>query len=330
MKNDKHKKTALLRVLQIIEQCTDENHVLTHSEITEILEKKYNIKVERKAVGRYIAILNEVGYEISTTKKGSYLMSRKFEDSELKLLIEGVLSIRYINPTHSKQLIEKLSSLSTEYFKPRIENVCTVSDWSKSDNAALFYNIDVIDEAISQKKKIKFSYNKYGADKKLHYVAIHIVSPFQMILHNQRYFLMAYEHKWNGIRYFRIDRITNISLIDETATELRTLPGFENGIDYKRFSSSLPYMFADVPETVKFEIAGEWMLDQIVDWFGYNFECESIDGNLIITVNVSLNAMEYWLMQYINYVKVLSPDNLINKIKTNLDVALKKYNASEK
>ena len=39
MKNDKHKKTALLRVLQIIEQCTDENHVLTHSEITEILEK---------------------------------------------------------------------------------------------------------------------------------------------------------------------------------------------------------------------------------------------------------------------------------------------------
>ena len=141
---------------------------------------------------------------------------------------------------------------------------------------------------------------------------------------------MAYEHKWNGIRYFRIDRITNISLIDEVATGLRTLPGFENGIDYKRFSSSLPYMFADVPETVKFEIAGEWMLDQIVDWFGYNFECESIDGNLIITVNVSLNAMEYWLMQYINYVKVLSPDNLINKIKTNLDVALKKYNASEK
>ena len=207
MKNEEHKKTALLRVLQILEQYTDENHVLTHSEITEILEKKYSIKVERKAVGRYIAILNEVGYEISTTKKGSYLMSRKFEDSELKLLIDGVLSSRYINPTHSKQLIEKLSSLSTEYFKPRIENVCSVSDWSKSGNAALFYNIDVIDEAISQKRKIKFSYNKYGADKKLHYVAIHIVSAFQMILHNQRYFLMAYEHKWNGIRYFRIDRI---------------------------------------------------------------------------------------------------------------------------
>lgn len=224
MKNDEHKKTALLRVLQIIEQYTDENHVLTHSEITEILEKKYNIKIERKAVGRYIAILNEVGYEISTTKRGSYLMSRKFEDSELKLLIDGVLSSRYINPTHSKQLIEKLSSLSTEYFKPRIENVCSVSEWSKSDNAALFYNIDVIDEAISQKKKIKFSYNNYGADKKLHYVAIHIVSAFQMLLHNQRYFLMAYEHKWNGIRYFRIDRITNISLVDEAATELRTLP----------------------------------------------------------------------------------------------------------
>lgn len=40
MKNDEHKKTALLRVLQIIEQYTDENHVLTHSEIMEILEEK--------------------------------------------------------------------------------------------------------------------------------------------------------------------------------------------------------------------------------------------------------------------------------------------------
>lgn len=323
--NEGKQNTALLRVLQIFERYTDENHLLTHNGIVAILEKEFQIKIERKAVGRYISILNQAGNEIITTPKGSYLISRKFEDSELKLLIDGVLSSRYINSTQSKQLIEKLSSLSTEYFKPRIANVHSILDWSKSNNSALFYNVDVIDEAISRKTNIKFSYNKYGADKKLHHVATHIVSPFQMILHNQRYFLMAYEHKWTGIRYFRIDRITKIRMLDEPAIELQTLSGFENGIDYRRFSSGLPYMFSDNPEIVKFEIAGEWMIDQIVDWFGYDFNCESVNGKLVITVNVSLNAMEYWVMQYINYVKVLSPNALIDRIRVNLKAASTKY-----
>ena len=52
---------------------------------------------------------------------------------------------------------------------------------------------------------------KYGADKKMHRSAIHTVSPYQMILHNQRYYLMGYNEKWQHIQYYRMDRITNWS-----------------------------------------------------------------------------------------------------------------------
>lgn len=146
-----------------------------------------------------------------------------------------------------------------------------------------------------------------------------------MILHNQRYFLMAYEEKWKGVRYFRLDRVTNIELLEERATDLRSVAGYKNGIDYKRFSSTLPYMFSDEPQTVTFTIDGEWMLDQIVDWFGYDFKIERKKDKILVTVKTSLNAMEYWAMQYLNHTEILSPESLRSKIAENVTTAKEKY-----
>lgn len=319
------KKLALIRILQILERYTDSEHPLKHEEIVKKLENDYGITVERKAIGRNISLLQEAGYDIETTKKGSYLNSRLFEDSELRLLSDGVLASQHITVKHSKDLIEKLASLSNKYFKSHIKNVYSVNDWNKSENVALFYNIEIIDEAITYNRKIKFEYNKYGADKKLHRSARHIASPYQMILHNQRYFLMAYQEKWQHISYFRLDRITNIELLDESATNLRSTDGYKNGIDYKRFSSALPYMFSDEPEPIMFSIDGEWMIDQIVDWFGYDFKTEDKNGKIIVTVKASPYAMEYWAMQYLNYVEILSPLSLREQIANNLNSATKKY-----
>lgn len=136
-------------------------------------------------------------------------------------MIDGVLSSRYINARHSKDLIEKLCKLSNERFKSNVKNIYSVNEWSKSKSVDLFYNIDVIDEAIEKNRQITFDYNKYGIDKKLHKSASHTVSPYQLILHNQRYFLMAYNEKWGNIGYYRMDRITNICLTDTSLTPLK-------------------------------------------------------------------------------------------------------------
>ena len=41
--------------------------------------------------------------------------------------------------------------------------------------------------------------------------------------------------------------------------------------------------------------------------------------------NRQQSAMEYWVMQFLNYVEVLSPISLRNKIKDNLKKAIEKY-----
>ena len=319
------KKLALIRILQILEKHSDSEHPIKHEKIVELLDSEYGLIIERKAIGRNISLLNEAGYEIETTKRGSYLAERTFEDSELRLLIDGVLSSGYITAKHSKDLIEKLCAQSNEYFRPRVKNIYSVNDWNKTDNVSVFYTIEIVDEAIERGRQVRIEYNKYGADKKFHRTSKQTLSPYQMILHNQRYYLMGRNEKWREMRYYRMDRITNIEILDEPSTPLRSIKGFESGIDYKRFSSALPYMFADEPQTVEF-IADDWAIDQIVDWFGKDIRIEERqDGRFLVRVNVSINAMEYWAMQYMNAVEIVSPKDLRERIKKNIQTANEKY-----
>jgi predicted DNA-binding transcriptional regulator YafY len=248
MESFEPKKLALIRILQILEKHSDCEHPMKHDTIVELLESEYGLILERKAIGRNISLLCEAGYDIQTTKKGAYLAERTFEDSELRLLIDGVLSSGYITAKHSKDLIERLCAQSNRYFRPRVKNIYSVNDWNKTENVSVFYTIEIVDEAIERGRQVRFEYNKYGADKKLHRTSKQTLSPYQMILHNQRYYLMGYNEKWQEMRYYRMDRITNIVILDEPSTPLRSIKGFESGIDYKRFSSALPYMFADEPK----------------------------------------------------------------------------------
>ena len=206
------KKLALIRILQILKNYSDYNHPLTQEDIARYLDNDYGIVIERKAISRNISLLKEAGFEIESKRSGSYLEEREFEDSELRMLIDGVLCSKYITAKHSSDLINRLCGLSNKYFRSHVKNIYSVNDWGKTDNQALFYNIEIIDEAIESKKRIVFDYNKYGFDKKLHKSASHFASPYQLILHNQRYYLMALNEKWKNIGYYRLDHITNMRL----------------------------------------------------------------------------------------------------------------------
>ena len=59
----------------------------------------HGIVIERKAISRNISLLKEAGIEIESRRAGSYLEERDFEDSELKLLIDGVLCSKHTQET---------------------------------------------------------------------------------------------------------------------------------------------------------------------------------------------------------------------------------------
>ena len=324
------KKLALIRIYQILKKHSDCDHPLTQQNIADKLQE-YGIDIERKAISHNLSLLKEAGIQIESTRAGSYLDEREFEDSELRMLIDGVLSSRYITAKQSSAIIERLCALSNKFFKARIRHIQSVNDWVKSENKTIFYNIDVIDDAIEQGLQIEYDYNKYGADKKLHKSSQHKASPYQLVLHNQRYYLVSYNEKIETITYHRLDRITNIKLLSEKATPLNKLSGYEKGLDFKMISSSLPYMFNDKPQKIEL-LADNVGVDQIIDWFGTDVKFENRDRpdkRINVTLSSSANAMEYWALQYVKHVEIVSPPELRDKIKQTLTNGIKRYDEAE-
>ena len=318
------KKLALIRIWQILKEYSDYKHPLTQEEIARRLENDYGIVLERKAVSRNISLLKEAGIEIKSCRAGSYLDYRDFEDAELRMLIDGVLSSRYITAARSKDLIERICGLSNVYFKSSVKHIHSVNDWSKTDNTTVFFNIDMINRAIERRKQIDYDYNKYGIDKKLHKTSRQRVSPYQMILHNQRYYLMARDERRGDMVFHRLDHITDIGISDEKATPIKDVSGYENGISYKELSA-MPYLYTDPPEQIEF-LADAQIIDQIVDWFGTGVRLmKTDDGRVRASVKASPTAMEYWALQYLRHVEIVRPESLRERIREALEKGLEKY-----
>ena len=191
------KKLLILNILDILRKYTDEDHRLSQKEIADILKNEYDMKADRKAIRRNLLNLMDCGYNIeynetirnvpvrdkqtgevlrdSKTGKpimeenelwSDFYLKREFTDGELRLLIDGLLFSKHIPYSQCKELVEKLESLSNIYFKSRVRYIATLPE-DKTDNKQLFYNIDVLDEAINKNRKVSFEYVEYLTDKKL-------------------------------------------------------------------------------------------------------------------------------------------------------------------
>lgn len=321
MNNFEPKKLALIRILDILKFYSDVNHPLTQEEIIDYLELDYGIVIERKTVGRNISLLKEAGIDIESDKRGTYFNGQLLSDSELHLIIDSILASKHISQEQSKSLIDRVASLSNKYFNKHIKNTYSLNQRGKVHNELLFHNIEVIDEAIEKQKKIKYTYNKYALDKKLHKSADHVVSPYQMLLHNQRYYLMCHDEKWKHIAYHRVDKITNIEITDESLNDIRTISGYENGIDYKEIATQMPYFYStEKPEIIEF-YCDEGIVDQIVDWFGDDVIFEEDNNKIKVTIKANQSSIIYWLLQYIQYIEVIGPKKVKDKILEILETS---------
>ena len=164
-------------------------------------------------------------------------------------------------------------------------------------------------------------------DKKLHRSAYQRISPYQMILHNQRYDVMGYSDFFGSMVFHRLDHISNIQIReDKPAIDIRSVRGYEKGLDYKRISSTMPYFFADTPVRVTMT-ADKSIVDQIIEWFGKDVRIAEVDEKHVeVVLSASPTAMKYWALQYLDHVEVTAPESLGKAIRESLERGKEKYN----
>ena len=343
------KKMLIMNILDILRRYSDESHRLSQKDIVDILRTEYDMTVERKAIRRNILNLMDCGYEIEYSEsvrmvpnretgelEESYLWSdfylvRDFTDGELRLLIDSLLFSKHIPYSQCKELVEKLEGLSNRYFRSRVQHIRTMPD-AAPVNRQLFYSIETLDEAISRGRKVSFHYTSYGLDKQRHprteadgSPKEYVVSPYQMAAANGRYYLICCTDPHDNVSHYRLDRITDIRVLDEPARPARTVEGLTHGVDLPRHMAEHLYMFAGKSETVIFRMK-KYLINDVIDWFGTDvvFSDEGED-DVAARVQVNLQAMRFWAVQYAPHVRVLSPAGLAEEVKEDIRTAAKNY-----
>ena len=343
------KKTLIMNILDILRKYSDEEHPLSQKQIVEILRKEYDMTIERKSVRRNILSLIECGYDIEFNEtvrmvpnrrtgemEESYVWSdfylvRDFTDSELRLLIDGLLFSKHIPYSQCKELVGKLEGLSNIYFKSRVQHIRSMPE-TMPPNKQLFYTIEVLDEAITRKKRVAFHLLSYGTDKKQHKrmnrdgsVKEYVVSPYQIAAANGRYYLISNTVPHDEVSHYRLDRITDIQLLNSAARPAKTVHGLEHGLNLPKHMAEHLYMFSGESKLVRFRMK-KYILNDVIDWFGTDITfSDETEDEVTASVTVNLQAMKLWAIQYAPHATVLSPQQLAEEVKQNLQQALKSY-----
>lgn len=258
-----------------------------------------------------------------------FYIDRDFTDAELRLLIDSLLFSKHIPYSQCKELVEKLEGLSNRYFKSRVRFISALPE-NKPKNAELFLTIEVLDEAIAAGKQVAFTYNEYGTDKKLHPKRDreYIVNPYQMAATNGRYYLIGNYDKYNNLANYRIDRITNIRLLDTPVKPKEQVEGGKKFSLPKHMAEHL-YMFSGESVPVTFRMK-KIILNDVIDWFGSDIAFfDETEEEVTARVTVNWHAMRHWALQYCRHVRILSPNDLAEHIQQDLTDALTRYDISK-
>ena len=309
-------KANTLCVLEILKEFSDFDHILKMSEITGHMKTDYDLSVDRRTVYSCVAVLSEMGYEISTPEdngKGYYLENRDFDTSEMRMLIDSVYSNPSIPNSYSAELVEKLQKLLPRSKRRTYSSLTALGSGRKTDNKEIFLSIDMLDEAIGRSRKVSFVYCKYDFDKKLvpRKDEKYIVSPYAMVAANEHYYLLCKcDSHDDPISQFRIDKIKSINILDD----LPALPP-PKGFSPINYTDRSIFMYGG--ETGKVVLrCDNSILDHVIDRFGAetkimkNFDGETFDA----AVSGSLTGIVYWASGYIDSCEVISPVSVRRRV----------------
>ena len=139
MPKQEGQKSKLLTLLRILEQKTDEEHLLNVPQLVQLLEQQ-GILAERKSIYSDIDTLRSLGFDVQLQRGrggGYWLASRTFELSELKLLVDAVQASKVISARTSRKLIHKLEALCSDYEGSQLQRQVYVDGRPKSDSHTL-------------------------------------------------------------------------------------------------------------------------------------------------------------------------------------------------
>ncbi len=324
----RNQKLKMLYLMKILSEETDDAHGLTMQELIARLAE-YGVNGDRKTLYGDLEELRHYGLDIIAEQQGRnhyyHLGARDFELPELKLLVDSVQAAKFITDKKSKELIEKLEHLCSRYNARQLHRQVTISGRVKSMNESIYYNVDMLHEAIENGRQISFQYFQWNIKKEpelRHGGAFYRVSPWAMMWDDEKYYLLAYDGTDGRIKHYRVDKMLSLRMEEEPREGREQFRRF----DIAKYGKSLFGMFGGEEVRVTLE-ADASMAGVIIDRFGKDIMLiPGRDGTFRTTVTVAFSDQFLgWIFALGGKVRVVSPDTVVEQISSRIGALAKQY-----
>lgn len=329
MPSGKNQKLKLCYLSRIMLAKTDDEHHITMPEVQALLEE-YDVTADRKALYRDMEALSALGIDVIGQKvRGGgyeyYVGSKTFDLAELKLLVDAIQSSKFITEKKSKDLIEKLGQLASEYEAEQLKRQVTVRGRVKTMNESIYYIVDDIHRAIAEDRKIQFEYMQWNIKKKMEKrrKELYEVSPWALSWDDENYYLIAFDEEAGIIKHYRVDKIKKIKITEDKRIGKSEFREF-NLAEYAKMNFG---MFGGEKTDVKIEFKDE-MVGVLLDRFGSDIDIfhSPKEGWSETRVKVMLSDQFLgWIISLGDGVRITGPQTATDKMQELLNKAVKMY-----
>lgn len=312
MPKSENQKQKLLYMVKLLQEYTDEEHVLSTKDLIEKLQAN-GINAERKSIYADIRCLQDFGFDIIQKKgkaeSGYYLASREFELAELKLLVDAVQASRFVTEKKTRELIHKLEGQASIYQARQLQRQVKVIGRVKTENEKIYYSVDTIYTAIDTDRQISFTYLEWTPEKTLEPRRdgkIYTVSPWALIWDDENYYLAAFDAEAGRMKHYRVDKMKDTQVVD------RSREGREEGpIDPAEYSKSTFGMFGGKEEQITLLLPDK-LVGVIMDRFGRETDVrEAGEGKIRVRIKAAVSGQFFgWLTGIGEGVRIVSPEEV--------------------
>ncbi|MBQ5360027.1 MAG: WYL domain-containing protein [Lachnospiraceae bacterium] len=296
---------------QVLRKHSDAEHPLTTNQIRALMEKEHGISMHRTTVPGDIEVLKAAGFNVvgrRARQNKYYLAEGDFELAELKILIDAVESSRFITEKKSGELIEKLSSLTSEQNARKLRRHIFTTGRVRSLNEKCWYIIDAFNEAINEGRQVSFHYTDIDGRKRVvlrNHGRPYIISPYTLLWNGDFYYLLGFDHNKGEMRTYRVDRIADQPQILKEAAD----PVPED-FDLGRYTREVFRMF-DNEELQEVDLLCSYeVMKGVVDQFGMDIKIKRAGtGWFGLRVTVCTSATFYaWVFQWAGRIRIMGPE----------------------
>ena len=278
-------------------------------------ELSEHFEVSVRTIYRDIDTLSIAGIPIYTNKgKGG----------GISLIEDFVLNKSVLSEKEQNEIIMSLQSLNAMKFldvEPVLKRLSTIfnkestnwidvdfSQWGSDDSEKEKFNI--IKTAIISTKMVSFDYFSSYGEKTLR-----TVEPLKLIFKGQGWYLYGFCRLKGEFRIFKITRIKNLSLLNETFK--REILNDIWGEGDKSYKNKMVTLILKIDERMAYRLYDEFDQENIVKNSDRSFTATTTfpDGDWIYG----------YVMSYGEYAEVLEPKDIREIIKRKFEEGLKKY-----